>query len=137
MGATLCRSPAEAVQNADLVISAITASSAQDVAKACSTLLRPGQYFLDLNSISPHAKRENDASRVIGCVLCRSPRVAEHGRVAEMREVVSTLNDVGVAPLMANATAQRQDALIDAMLGAGIDYDAASRFAWRDLAEQK
>ncbi len=37
-------------------------------------------------------------------------RVAEHGvrRAAEMREVALTLSDVGVEPVMASATAERQ-----------------------------
>ncbi len=42
-------------------------------------------------------------------------RVALHGkrRAAEMREVVATLEDLGVEPLMATATAERMDRAVD------------------------
>jgi len=47
-----------AVRGADLVISAVTASSAADVAKSAAPLLQGGQIYLDLNSVSPDTKRE-------------------------------------------------------------------------------
>jgi 3-hydroxyisobutyrate dehydrogenase-like beta-hydroxyacid dehydrogenase len=64
-------------------------------------------------------------------------RVAEHGRrrAAEMREVAHTLEDVGVEPTMARATAARQDALIDAMAAHGIPYPHGEAFSWRWLAD--
>jgi 3-hydroxyisobutyrate dehydrogenase-like beta-hydroxyacid dehydrogenase len=40
-----------------LVISAVTASSAADVARAAAAHLRPGQLYLDINSVSPETKR--------------------------------------------------------------------------------
>jgi 3-hydroxyisobutyrate dehydrogenase-like beta-hydroxyacid dehydrogenase len=43
----------------DLVISAVTATSSQDVARDAAPSLRPGQVFLDLNSVSPQTKRRN------------------------------------------------------------------------------
>ncbi|HEY7609663.1 MAG TPA: DUF1932 domain-containing protein [Alphaproteobacteria bacterium] len=52
-------SHAAAVRNADLVISAVTAASAVDVAKTVAPHLAKGQVYLDINSISPEAKREN------------------------------------------------------------------------------
>jgi 3-hydroxyisobutyrate dehydrogenase-like beta-hydroxyacid dehydrogenase len=63
-------------------------------------------------------------------------RVAEHGRrrAAEMREVAHTLEDVGVEPTMALATAARQDWVIDAMTAHGIQYPAEP-FSWRWLAD--
>jgi 3-hydroxyisobutyrate dehydrogenase-like beta-hydroxyacid dehydrogenase len=48
-----------AVAGADLVISAVTASASQDVARDAAASLRPGQIFLDLNSVSPQTKRSN------------------------------------------------------------------------------
>jgi 3-hydroxyisobutyrate dehydrogenase-like beta-hydroxyacid dehydrogenase len=48
----------EAARNAQLVISAVTASSAGDVAREAALSLRPGQIFLDINSVSPETKRE-------------------------------------------------------------------------------
>jgi len=49
----------EAVRNTDLVISAVTATSAWDVAHDATAFLRPGQVFLDINSVSPETKRGN------------------------------------------------------------------------------
>ncbi|MFZ0980083.1 MAG: DUF1932 domain-containing protein [Candidatus Acidiferrales bacterium] len=48
----------DAVHNAELVISAVTASSAASVAKESAPLLSPGQIFLDINSVSPETKRK-------------------------------------------------------------------------------
>jgi len=64
-------------------------------------------------------------------------RVAEHGRrrAAEMREVAHTLEDVGVAPMMALATAARQDWVIDAMKAHGVKYPHGESFSWRWLAD--
>jgi hypothetical protein len=64
-------------------------------------------------------------------------RVAEHGRrrAAEMREVAHTLEDVGMEPTMALATALRQDALIDAMTARGVQYPHGEAFSWRWLAD--
>src|SRR5690606_29622478 len=61
-------------------------------------------------------------------------RVAEHGRrrAEEMREVATTLRDVGVMPDMSEAAARVQDALVDAMRDAGLRYEPARAFSWRD-----
>lgn len=55
-GVAFAASHAQAVAQADLVISAVTASQAVPVAEACAQALVPGAYFLDLNSASPGAK---------------------------------------------------------------------------------
>jgi len=65
-------------------------------------------------------------------------RVAEHGkrRAAEMREAAHALRDVGIAPLMAEAAAERQDALvreIAAQLHEAMRFDDS--FSWRTLAD--
>jgi hypothetical protein len=64
-------------------------------------------------------------------------RVAEHGkrRAAEMREVAESLRDVGVQPLMAEATAERQDWLVDAMMEENLKYKNITPFSWIALAE--
>jgi 3-hydroxyisobutyrate dehydrogenase-like beta-hydroxyacid dehydrogenase len=64
-------------------------------------------------------------------------RVAEHGRrrAAEMRQVAVTLRDIGLEPLMAAATAERQQWLIERMNAAGIEYRPGEAFAWRTLAD--
>jgi len=231
----------DAVAGAQVVISAVTASSSADVAGKAAKSLRAGQVLLDINSVSP-AKKLSNASLVeaagadyveaavmapvppqrlrvpmllggkraselaaelrnvgmnttslseqIGVAsavkMCRSivikglealtvesmlaarrfgaerevleslngtfpsmgwtgqlpdylvSRAAEHGRrrAAEMREVARTLEDVGVEPTMALATAARQDWLIDAMTSKGLTYSSLNApFSWRDLAD--
>src|SRR5258708_15222997 len=47
-----------AVHGANLVISAVTATSAAGVARSAAPFLRRGQTYLDLNSVSPETKRE-------------------------------------------------------------------------------
>ncbi|MEO7152004.1 MAG: DUF1932 domain-containing protein [Burkholderiaceae bacterium] len=56
IGTTLAASHAEAVAQADVVLSAVTASQTVPVAAACAPALRPGTWFLDFNSASPGAK---------------------------------------------------------------------------------
>lgn len=240
-GVVLHAGPAAAIKEADLVISAVTASSAAQAAVDAAGCMRAGQYFLDINSVSPATKQKDRAAiesvggfyveaavmapvppyglkvpmllggtkaqplseslnglglrtqavatevGVASAVkMCRSvmikglealttecltaarrygaeeavlasldetlpsmgwteqlphyliSRVAEHGRrrAAEMREVMETLQDVGVIPLMAQATAQSQDALVDAMEAAGLTYDAKREFVWQELVDQ-
>lgn len=48
---------AEAVAGAELIISAVTAAAAGVVAATASPLLRPGQLYLDINSVAPSTKR--------------------------------------------------------------------------------
>ena len=58
-GVRMANTHASAVQGATLVISAVTASSAAEVAAQAASNLRPGQVFLDINSVSPATKRGN------------------------------------------------------------------------------
>jgi 3-hydroxyisobutyrate dehydrogenase-like beta-hydroxyacid dehydrogenase len=53
---------AGAAAGADLVISAVTASNTLAVARRTAPLLRPGQWFLDINSVAPETKREGAAA---------------------------------------------------------------------------
>jgi 3-hydroxyisobutyrate dehydrogenase-like beta-hydroxyacid dehydrogenase len=55
-GVVLAESHADAVRDAQLVISAVTASQDVAVAEACAPGLQPGTFFLDFNSASPGAK---------------------------------------------------------------------------------
>jgi 3-hydroxyisobutyrate dehydrogenase-like beta-hydroxyacid dehydrogenase len=52
---------AAAVVEAQVVISAVTASSSADVASEAAKSLRAGQVLLDINSVSPAKKRSNAA----------------------------------------------------------------------------
>jgi len=238
LGVRAASSFADAVVGADVVISAVTASSSSDVAAQAAHVLRAGQVLLDINSVSPAKKLANAAlveaagadyveaavmapvppqrlrvpmllggkraaavaqslrdvgmnatalSDKIGVAsavkMCRSiiikglealtlesmlaarrfgaerevleslngtfpgmgwtgklpdyliSRVAEHGvrRAAEMREVALTLSDVGVEPVMAAATAERQAWLVSEMAAHGLQY--TEPFAWRAVAD--
>jgi 3-hydroxyisobutyrate dehydrogenase-like beta-hydroxyacid dehydrogenase len=230
-----------AVQEAQVVISAVTASSSGEVASKAALSLRAGQVMLDINSVSPAKKKSNAAlvestgadyveaavmapvppqrlrvpmllggrrarelaeelgklgmnatalSDEIGVAsavkMCRSilikglealtvesmlaarhfgaerevleslngtfpsmgwtgalpdyliSRVAEHGRrrAAEMREVARTLQDAGLEPTMALATAARQDRLMDEMSAQGLTYESlVEPFSWRALVD--
>jgi 3-hydroxyisobutyrate dehydrogenase-like beta-hydroxyacid dehydrogenase len=230
----------EALAGADIVISAVTATASTQVAADSRSSLTSRQIFLDINSISPAAKRETarlietsgahyveaavmapvpqqrlavpmllggphapavartlcalgmNATAVAGDIgaasaikMCRSivikglealtvecvmaarefdaveqvfasldntfphmgwtttlpdylvGRVAEHGRrrAAEMREVERTLGSVGVTPLMAHATAERQQRLVDAMAARNISFPGSAVFSWRSLLD--
>jgi len=53
----LAASPAEAVEGAEIVISAVTADQAVAAARSAAPALRAGQIYVDLNSVSPRTKR--------------------------------------------------------------------------------
>jgi len=57
-GVAAARNLKECVENAELVISAVTASSDLDVARDVGRILGKGQIFLDINSVSPETKRK-------------------------------------------------------------------------------
>lgn len=52
-----CETAAAAVQNVQLVISAVTAGSALSVATELAEALQPGQLFMDINSVAPATKQ--------------------------------------------------------------------------------
>lgn len=56
-GVTLSTSHADLAARADLIVSAVTASQAGPVARACAPAVKTGAWFLDFNSASPGAKR--------------------------------------------------------------------------------
>jgi len=64
-------------------------------------------------------------------------RVAEHGkrRAAEMREAGETLRNIGLEPLTALATAERQDWLVREMAERGIALRPDESFSWQELAD--
>lgn len=231
---------ADAVRNAEIVISAVTCSAAVEAAEEASRALTSKQIYLDINSVSPEKKRaiaaaigDSGASFVEAAVMapfppqrlkvpmllggsitgeaaqllqsiglnatavservgvasaikmCRSivikglealaveslfaarrygaeeevlkslaatfpemgwhsqlpdyliSRVAQHGRrrASEMREVAETLKDASFDPMMAIATAERQDWLVDTMAAKNIPYRPAPDFSWRKLAD--
>jgi 3-hydroxyisobutyrate dehydrogenase-like beta-hydroxyacid dehydrogenase len=56
-GVSLTASHADLAASADFIVSAVTASQAVPVAKACATAIKKGAWFLDFNSASPGAKQ--------------------------------------------------------------------------------
>ncbi len=118
--------------------------------KMCRSIIIKGLEALTVESMLA-ARRFGAESEVLASLQATFPkmgwqdklpdylmsRVAEHGRrrAAEMREVAHTLEDIGMEPTMALATALRQDALIDAMNARGIQYPHGEPFSWRWLAD--
>ncbi|MGA7808561.1 NAD(P)-binding domain-containing protein, partial [Bradyrhizobium sp.] len=57
IGVTLTSSHADLAMEADLIVSAVTASQAVPVAQACAPAVKQGAWYLDFNSASPGAKQ--------------------------------------------------------------------------------
>ncbi len=57
-GIVTCATAAEAARGADLVICAVTAAQTVAAARSVTQALKPGAWFMDLNSASPEAKIE-------------------------------------------------------------------------------
>lgn len=55
-GVHACESEGDCLRDRELIISAVTASSAREVAEQAASMLAPGQFFLDINSVSPETK---------------------------------------------------------------------------------
>jgi 3-hydroxyisobutyrate dehydrogenase-like beta-hydroxyacid dehydrogenase len=56
-GVTLTASHADLAAQSDFIVSAVTASQAVPVAKACAAAVKQGAWYLDFNSTSPGAKQ--------------------------------------------------------------------------------
>ena len=56
-GVTLTASHADLAAQSDFIVSAVTASQAVPVAKACAAAVKKGAWYLDFNSASPGAKQ--------------------------------------------------------------------------------
>lgn len=57
LGVRVAADATDASRDARIVVSAVTAAAAGEVANAAARYLRPGQIFLDVNSASPNTKR--------------------------------------------------------------------------------
>ncbi len=58
IGARLASSAQDAVRNADIIVSAVTAGSSLDAARSVAPHLSGNPYYLDINSVSPGRKQE-------------------------------------------------------------------------------
>ncbi len=104
-GARVAQTHSAAVQGATLIISAVTASSAADVAAQAASHIGAGQVFLDINSVSPATKRGNaqlieqtGADYVEAAVMApvppqrlKVPMLLGGRRAAEMAQVLAGL----------------------------------------------
>ncbi len=76
-------SAADAVQNADIVISAVTAASSTGAAQSVKAHLPAKAFFLDINSVSPGRKQENaklldDTARYVDVAVLAPIHPARH-----------------------------------------------------------
>jgi 3-hydroxyisobutyrate dehydrogenase-like beta-hydroxyacid dehydrogenase len=62
IGARQANSLQDALGEADIVLAAVTAASSLDAAVAAKPYLRPDQFWLDINSVSPGRKQETAAA---------------------------------------------------------------------------
>jgi 3-hydroxyisobutyrate dehydrogenase-like beta-hydroxyacid dehydrogenase len=58
LGVRQAASAADAVAGADIIIAAVTAASSLEAAAAAKPHLKPSQFYLDINSVSPGRKQE-------------------------------------------------------------------------------
>jgi 3-hydroxyisobutyrate dehydrogenase-like beta-hydroxyacid dehydrogenase len=82
-GVTCAKSAAEAVRDADIVISAVTAASSVEAAVSVKAYLAGKPFFLDINSVSPGRKQETakllaDAARYVDVAVLAPIHPARH-----------------------------------------------------------
>lgn len=114
LGVLAAESAAAAAAEADIVASTVTAGATGDVARAAAAYLRPGQVFLDLNSVSPAEKQAGAAA-----VEAAGGRYVE---AAIMSPVHPRLHKVPI--LFAGPTAEE---LAERLRPLGMDIDIAGR----------
>ena len=59
---TFAASAAQAADGGNLILSLVTAAASLDVANEAASYLKPGQIFIDLNSVSPGTKKASAAA---------------------------------------------------------------------------
>lgn len=107
LGVTVAPSAADAANGADIVISAVTAMSAGDVARQAVEYLSNDQIFCDINSISPNLKSQLSQTflvagkhyvegAVMGPVAEPGIKVPILSGGAKARELATALNAVGM-----------------------------------------
>ena len=113
-GVTLADSHAAAVQRAELVVSAVTASQTVAAAESCAAALPRRSFFLDFNSASPGAKiaaaelvARGGGRYVEGAVMTAVPphriKVPLLLGGPHATEVAPVLRDLGFSPTVASA----------------------------------
>lgn len=112
-GIEFAASADEAAEGAELVLSLVTAAASLDVAKEAATYLKPGQIFLDLNSVSPGTKKTSAA------VIERSGAAYVDGAI--MAPVPSRALSVPI--LLAGSHAR---SIVEALAGYGMNLEIVS-----------
>lgn len=64
LGVRMASDPADAIEGADFIFSAVPPPASLDAARSVAGLVKPGQIFVDINSVSPEHKRE--AAGIVG-----------------------------------------------------------------------
>jgi 3-hydroxyisobutyrate dehydrogenase-like beta-hydroxyacid dehydrogenase len=82
-GMHCANSAAEAVRDADIVVSAVTAASSAEAARSVKAQLAGRPFFLDINSVSPGRKQETakllgDAARYVDVAVLAPIHPARH-----------------------------------------------------------
>jgi 3-hydroxyisobutyrate dehydrogenase-like beta-hydroxyacid dehydrogenase len=83
IGVRCAASAADAVRDADIIISAVTATSSVDAANSVKAHLAAKPFFLDINSVSPGRKQETaknlgDAARFVDVAVIAPIHPARH-----------------------------------------------------------
>jgi 3-hydroxyisobutyrate dehydrogenase-like beta-hydroxyacid dehydrogenase len=106
IGVRLGTSAADAIQGADIIVSAVTAASSLDAAKSAKPHLRGDQFYIDINSVSPGRKQEtarflDGAARYVDVAVMAPVHPARHqtpillaGPSAEVIEPILTALDM-------------------------------------------
>jgi len=102
-GVTEHKDAAGAIAGRDIVISAVTANVALEVAEMCAPLLKPGQIYIDVNSVSPGTKKK--IADVINKTGARFVEVSIMGAVPKPRHTVPILMCGEAAPDVIEALA--------------------------------
>ena len=76
LGVTVADTPGAAVAGADWVISAVTAADSLDAGRSVVGHIRPGQVFVDINSVSAGRKQETAALMPAGVAYVGSAATA-------------------------------------------------------------
>ena len=104
IGVRLATSAADAVRGSDMVVSAVTAASSLDAAKSVKPHLA-GQFFLDINSVSPGRKQETarelaGAARYVDVAVMAPVHPARH----QTPMLLAGPEADAIAPLLAELT---------------------------------
>jgi len=83
LGVRRAASAADAIAGSDIVLAAVTAASSLDAAKSAMAHMRPEQFYLDINSVSPGRKLEtaeavNGAMRYVDVAVMAPVHPALH-----------------------------------------------------------